>query len=88
MLHGRNKEDVNYPCGLTIYSDKSIYFTWGVSKETASMQCLRQMFLASSQSTSKLRVGACSQLKKYECSTPRASRYVEWRTPVQQSKRL
>lgn len=51
-------------------------FSCGVSKLTASMQCLRQMFLASNQSTSKLLVGACSQLKKYECETPRASRYV------------
>lgn len=47
--------------------------TCGVSRETASIQCLRQMLRASNQSTSKLRVGACSQLKKYECNTPLAS---------------
>lgn len=48
-------------------------FSCGVSSETASMQCLRQMFLASSQSTSKLLVAWCSHEKKYECATPRAS---------------
>lgn len=48
--------------------------TCGVSRETASIQCRRQIFLASSQSTSRLRVGWCSQLKKYEWATPRASR--------------
>lgn len=57
-------------------------FSWGVSKDTASIQCLLQMFLASSQSTSKLRVGPCSQLKKYACATPLASLYVECLTPV------
>lgn len=50
-------------------------FTWGVSSDTASMQCLLQIFLASNQSTSKLRVGWCSQLKKYEWATPRASKH-------------
>lgn len=57
-------------------------FSWGVSKLTASMQCLRQMFRESSQSTSSDLVGACSQLKKYECVTPLASLYVAWRTPA------
>lgn len=57
------------------------WITWGVSNETASIQCLRQMFLASNQSTSSVRVGKCSQLKKYEWATPRASLYVAWRTP-------
>lgn len=61
-------------------------FTCGVSSETASIQCLRQMFRASNQSTSKLRVGWCSQLKKYEWATPRASLYVEWRTPARGKK--
>lgn len=56
-------------------------FSWGVSRDTASIQCLLQMFLASSQSTSKPLVGACSQLKKYECVTPLASLYVACRTP-------
>lgn len=54
-----------------------LLITCGVSSETASMQCRRQMLRASSQSTSRLRVGVCSQLKKYEWATPRASRYVE-----------
>jgi hypothetical protein len=57
-------------------------FSCGVSRETASIQWRLQMFLASSQSTSKLRVGPCSQLKKYACATPLASLYVECRTPV------
>ena len=48
-------------------------FSCGVSRETASIQCLRQMLRASNQSTSKLLVGWCSQLKKYEWATPRAS---------------
>lgn len=56
-------------------------FSWGVSIETASIQWRRQMLRASSQSTSRLRVGLCSQLKKYEWATPRASRYVACRTP-------
>lgn len=45
------------------------------------------MFRASNQSTSKLRVGWCSQLKKYEWATPRASLYVEWRTPECRGKK-
>lgn len=55
--------------------------TCGVSNETASIQWRRQILRASSQSTSSVRVGWCSQLKKYEWATPRASRYVAWRTP-------
>jgi len=56
-------------------------FSWGVSRDTASMQWRRQMLRASSQSTSRFLVGWCSQLKKYECTTPLPSLYVEWRTP-------
>jgi len=56
-------------------------FSWGVSRDTASMQWRRQILRASSQSTSRLLVGWCSQLKKYEWRTPLPSLYDEWRTP-------
>lgn len=75
--HGAHKDNNNNEVSIFQSPRASLClmnsFSCGVSRDTASIQCLRQMLRASNQSTSKDLVGWCSQLKKYECATPLAS---------------
>lgn len=77
LIFGGCKSGLSQPAKLHFLPDVQMYrilprailclmnsFSWGVSKETASMQWRRQMLRASSQSTSRLLVAWCSQLKK------------------------